>query len=167
MRPASVPASGRQASMAPQVQTQPGSWDDIVQVHLPQLSDNNSQPAVAGRGAITFSPPRSDDTFGPSQPASQDSVLRNDSPPGSDQQQGDAQQGRIPALYFKSCCWLLFLSLSCSADAATKAFQRHSPRRWSRFLCSYQEIGEEHPHCMVVAARYPPRCGGISKDIII
>ncbi|KAJ6001166.1 hypothetical protein N7481_001595 [Penicillium waksmanii] len=97
MRHASVPASGRQISLAPQEQTQPGSWDDIVQVHLPQSSSNdNSQPAVAGRGAITFSPPRSEDTFGPLSPASQDSVLRIESPPGSDQQQGDAQQGRIP-----------------------------------------------------------------------
>lgn len=97
MRHASVPASGRQISLAPQEQTQPGSWDDIVQVHLPQSSSNdNSQPAVAGRGAITFSPPRSEDTFGPLSPASQDSVPRIDSPPGSDQQQGDAQQGRIP-----------------------------------------------------------------------
>lgn len=96
MRHASVPASGRQISLAPQGQTQPRSRDDIVQVHLPQSSDNNSQPAVAGQGDITFSPTRSDDTFGPLSPASQDSVLRIDSPPGSDQQQGDAQQGRIP-----------------------------------------------------------------------
>jgi hypothetical protein len=64
---------------------------------MPQSSSNdNSQPAVAGQGAITFSPPRSEDTFGPLSPASQDSVLRIDSPPGSDQQQGDAQQGGIP-----------------------------------------------------------------------
>jgi len=97
MRHASVPASGRQTSLAPQEQTQPGSWDDIVQVHLPQSSSNdNSQPTVAGRGAITSSPPRSEDSFGPLSPASQDSVPRTDSPPGSDQQQGDAQQGRIP-----------------------------------------------------------------------
>ncbi|KAJ5481363.1 hypothetical protein N7475_000175 [Penicillium sp. IBT 31633x] len=96
MRHASVPASGRQISLAPQAQIQPRSRDDIVQVHLPQSSDNNSQPAVAGQGDITFSPTRSDDTFGPLSPASQDSVLRADSPPGSDQQQGDAQQGRIP-----------------------------------------------------------------------
>jgi hypothetical protein len=96
MRHASVPASGRQASLAPQGQTQPRSSDDKVQEHMPQSSNNDSQPTVTGQGERTFSPPGSDDIFGSSSPASQDSVPRIDSPSGGDQQQGDAQQGRIP-----------------------------------------------------------------------
>lgn len=60
-----------------------------------QSSDENSQPPVAVQGDRTLSPTRSDDTFGPFADDLQDIVQRNDSPPGGDQQQGDAQLGLV------------------------------------------------------------------------
>jgi hypothetical protein len=63
---------------------------------MPQSSNNDSQPTVTGQGERTFSPPGSDDIFGSLSSSLEDSVPRIDSPLGGDQQQGDAQQGRIP-----------------------------------------------------------------------
>ncbi|KAJ6047020.1 uncharacterized protein N7446_011854 [Penicillium canescens] len=112
---ASVPASGRQLSMAPSERALPKPRNDISHI-LPRSNDNSrvltqpsndnsqtpassqssnedSQPAVAVQGDRTLSSIRSDDALGPLSPAYQDSVLGIDSPPGGDQQQDDAQQG--------------------------------------------------------------------------
>ncbi|KAJ9479903.1 hypothetical protein VN97_g13159, partial [Penicillium thymicola] len=59
-------------------------------------SDDDSQPPVAVQGDRTLSPTRSDDTFGPFADDLQDIIQRNDSPPGGNQQQDDAQQGLVP-----------------------------------------------------------------------
>ena len=115
IRHASVPASGRQMSMAPRAGMLSQSSNDNSQI-LPrssndnsrvpnqssnensqeqmssQSSDENSQPPVAEQGDRTLSPTRSDDIFGPFSDALQDIVQRNDSPTGGDQQQDDAQQ---------------------------------------------------------------------------
>ncbi|KAI3056906.1 hypothetical protein CBS147353_11111 [Aspergillus niger] len=118
IRQASVPASGRQLSMAPPERAQPKSRKDISHIlprssnnnsrvltqssnedsqtpALSQSSDDDSQPPVAVQGDRTLSPTRSDDTFGPFADDLQDIVQRNDSPPGGDQQQDDAQQGLV------------------------------------------------------------------------
>lgn len=62
---------------------------------LTHSSDENSQPSVVVQGDRTLSPARSDDTFEPFGDDLQDITQRNDSPPGGDQQQGDAQQGQV------------------------------------------------------------------------
>jgi hypothetical protein len=95
IRHASVPASGRQTSIAPQAQTMPLPSNDSMQEQTSQSSDENSQPPVAEQGDRTLSPTRSDDTFGPFSDALQVNVRGNDSPPGGDQQQDDAQQDQI------------------------------------------------------------------------
>lgn len=81
--------------MAPQAQTMPLRSNDHVQEQMSQSSDENSQPPVAEPGDRTLSPTRSDDIFGPSSDARQVHVRGNDSPPGGDQQQDDAQQDQI------------------------------------------------------------------------
>jgi len=107
IRHASVPASGRQMSMAPQALPQSSndnsrvlnqSSNDNSQEQTSQPSDDDSQPPVAEQGDRTLSPTRSDDTFGLYSDASdalQDTVQGNDSPTGGDQQQDDAQQDQI------------------------------------------------------------------------
>ena len=119
IRQASVPASGRQLSMASPERALPKSRNDISHI-LPRSSNNNSrvltqssdedsqtpvssqssdddsQPFVAVQGDRTLSPTRSNDTFGPFPDDLPDVVQGNDSPPGGDQQQGDAQQGLVP-----------------------------------------------------------------------
>ncbi|KAJ5473962.1 hypothetical protein N7475_003528 [Penicillium sp. IBT 31633x] len=118
IRQASVPASGRQLSMAPPERALPKSRNDISHI-LPrssndnsrvltqssdedsqtpasyQPSDEDSQPPVAVQRDRTLSPTRSDGTFGPFPDDLQDIVQGNESPPGGDQQQDDAQQGQI------------------------------------------------------------------------
>lgn len=91
IRHASVPASGRQMSMAPREQSLPQSGNDNDQEQTSQLSDDDSQP-VAGQGDTARSPTRSDDVFGPFSDAPQDTVQGNSSPTGGDQQQDDARQ---------------------------------------------------------------------------
>ncbi|KAJ5654904.1 hypothetical protein N7490_001907 [Penicillium lividum] len=118
IRQASVPASGRQLSMAPPERALPKSRNDISHLLARSSNDNSrvltlssdedsqtrvssqpsnddSQPPVVVQGDRTLSSTRSDDTFGPLSPAYQDSVLGIDSPPGGDQQQDDAHQGQI------------------------------------------------------------------------
>ena len=112
IRQASVPASGCQLSMEPPGRLLPKPRNDIS--HLLPRSDNNSrvltqrsddnsqtqasfqssdddsQPTLAVQGDRTLSSPRNEDTLGPLSPAYQDSVLGIESPPGGDQQHGDA-----------------------------------------------------------------------------
>ncbi|KAJ5931193.1 hypothetical protein N7516_005682 [Penicillium verrucosum] len=117
IRQTSVPASGRQLSMDPPERALPKSRNDISHTlprsddnsrvltqpsddnsqtqALSQTSDDDSQPAVAVQGDRTLSRTRSENTFGPLSPAYQDSVLGIESPPGGDQQQGDANGNNI------------------------------------------------------------------------
>jgi hypothetical protein len=112
IRQASVPASGRQLSMAPPERVLPksilprssndnsrvltqSSDEDSQTPALSQSSDDDSQPPVAVQGDRTLSPTRSDDTFGPFPDDLQDIVQGNNSPPVGDQQQNDAQQGQL------------------------------------------------------------------------
>src|SRR5205823_1481584 len=118
IRQASVPASGRQLSMAPperalpksrndnshilprssrddsRVLTQP-SDDDSQRQASSQSSDDDSQPPVAEEGDRTLSPIQSDDIFGPFSDTLQENDQRNDSLSDGDQQQDDAQQGQV------------------------------------------------------------------------
>lgn len=112
IRQASVPASGRQLSMAPPERALPKSRDDISHILprssndnsrvLTQSSDDDSQPSVVAQGDRTLSPTRSDDTFGSFTDDLQDIIQRNDSPPGGDQQQDDAQQGLVSGEWQRS-----------------------------------------------------------------
>jgi hypothetical protein len=118
IRQASVPASGRQLSMAPPERALPKSRKDISHIlprssndnsrvltqssnedsqtpASPQSSNEDSQPPVAVQGDRTLSPTRSDDTFGSFPDDLQDIFQRIDSPPDGDQQQDDAQQGLV------------------------------------------------------------------------
>jgi hypothetical protein len=117
IRQASVPASGRRLSMASPERALPKSRKDISHLRprlsndnsrvLPQSSDEDSQTPesspssdedsqlpVAVQGDRTLSPTRSDDTFETLDDL-HDIVQGNNSSPGGDQQQGDAQQGLI------------------------------------------------------------------------
>ncbi|KAL3246854.1 hypothetical protein ABHI18_010803 [Aspergillus niger] len=95
IRQASVPASGRQLSMAPPERALPNRVTK-TRKHQRRLNrvTEDSQPPVAVQGDRTLSPTRSDDTFGPFADDLQDIIQRNESPTGGDQQQGDAHQGQ-------------------------------------------------------------------------
>jgi hypothetical protein len=114
IRQSSVPASGRQLSMAPPERALPKSRNDISHTlprssndnsrALTQLSDENSlisassetsdknsQPPVAEQGDRTLSPTQRDDVFGPFSDTLQENAQISDSPTDGDQQQDDPQ----------------------------------------------------------------------------
>ncbi|EDN03770.1 hypothetical protein HCAG_01635 [Histoplasma mississippiense (nom. inval.)] len=97
IRQASVPASGRQVSMAaPERILRRSSNENSQEQVLSQSSDDDSQPNVAEQGDRTLSPIWSDDSFGSFSDFIQDDFQTSESLTDGDQQQDDTQQRALP-----------------------------------------------------------------------